>query len=122
MVFGEKLVELPVVKATEFQRQTAQRPNQRELRGDDVNDEAEPHLPGEREAMFGFALHRRQRLAGEEQIRVQIIAREGCRRDVSDPVRHLERAMQQITASPYVLHPADGENRKGKRGPRLEAL
>ena len=70
MVFDAKLIELPVVKATEFQRQAAQHPNQRELRSDDVNDKAEPRLLGVREAVFGFALHLVQRLAGEEQVRV----------------------------------------------------
>ena len=63
----------PVVKATEFRRQAAQHPNQRELRGDDVNDKAEPRLLGEREAVFGFGLHLRQRLAGEEKVRVEIV-------------------------------------------------
>ncbi len=72
------LIELPVVKATKFRRQAAEHPNQRELRGDDVNDKAEPRLLGEREAVFGFALHLRQRLAGEEKVRVQMIARVGC--------------------------------------------
>ena len=40
MLFDEKLIELPVVKAAEFRRQAAEHPNQRELRGDEVNDNA----------------------------------------------------------------------------------
>ncbi len=64
------LIELPVVQATECRRQAAQHPNQRELRGDEVNDKAEPRLLGEREALYGFPLQFRQRLAGEEQVRV----------------------------------------------------
>ena len=76
--FDLKLIELPVVQAAESRRQAAQHPNQRELRGDEVNDKAEPRLLGERQAPFGFRLHVRQRLAGEEQVRVQVSRR--CRR------------------------------------------
>ena len=63
-------MELPVVKATKFECKAAEHPNQCELRGDDFDDKAEPRLFDEREATFGFALHLRQRLAGEEQVRV----------------------------------------------------
>ncbi|CAB3810393.1 hypothetical protein LMG28614_07268 [Paraburkholderia ultramafica] len=66
MVFDAKFIELPVVKATEFQRQAAQHPDQRELRGDEVNDTAESRLFGECEATRCFALHLGQRLAGKE--------------------------------------------------------
>src|SRR3954453_14185382 len=72
MGFSAKFIELPVVKAAERRRQAAKRPYQRELCGDKVNDETEPHLPGVRQAVFGFALHLAQRLAGEEQVRVEV--------------------------------------------------
>jgi hypothetical protein len=41
-----------------------------ELHCDVMNDKAEPRLPGEHEAMFGFPLHLEQRLASEEKVRV----------------------------------------------------
>ena len=121
-LFDMKLIELPVVKATECRRQAAQHPNERELRGDDVNDKAEPRLLGEREAMFGFCLHLRQRLAGEEQVRVQILARVGAIREVADPVRRFERAAQQITAGPHMFRPAHDINREVQIRARLEAF
>jgi hypothetical protein len=122
VVFGTKLIELPVVKATEFQRQAAECSYQRELRGDGVNDKAEPRLLGEREAMFGFSLHLRKRLASEEKVRVEIVARVGCIREVSDLVRRFERAAQQITASPHVFHPRHDVKREAKIRARLEAF
>ena len=66
------LIEPPVVKETKFRCQAAEHPNQRELRGDDVNDKAVSCLLGECVAVLGFALHLRQRLPGEEKTRVQI--------------------------------------------------
>jgi hypothetical protein len=74
MGFHAKLIELPVIKASEYWRQAAEHPNQRQLRRDDVNDQSEPRLLGEREAVFGFALHLWQWLTGKEKIRVQIVA------------------------------------------------
>ena len=122
MVLGAKLIELSVVKATEFQRQAAEHSNQRELRCDEVNDKAEPGLLGVREAVFGFALHLRQRLAGEEKVRVEIAARVGRIHEISDPVCRCERVAQQITATPHVLHPEHDENREAIIRARLEAF
>jgi hypothetical protein len=121
-VFGVELIELPVVKATEFRRQATEHSNQRELGGDEVNDKAETRLFSERQAMFGFGLHLGQRLAGEEQVRVEIVTRVSSKREVSDPVRRFERAAQQITASPHVFHPKYDKSREAKIGGRLEAL
>src|SRR5947209_6360083 len=71
MGFGAKFIELPVVKTAKRRRQATQHPDQRELRGDDVDDKAEPRLLGELEAIFGFPLHLRKRLAREKQPRVK---------------------------------------------------
>jgi len=119
---GAKLIEMPVVKATELRRQAAERSDQREFRGDEVNDSAEPRLLGESKAVFGFALHLGQRFAGEEKGHVQSVAREGSVYEVSDPVRRLESASQQITAVPHVFHPGHDETRESFTGARLEAL
>jgi hypothetical protein len=97
-------------------------PDQRDLRGDEVDDKAEPRLLGEGEALFGFALHFRQRLAGEEQVRVQVLARISSIGEISDPVRRLERAAHQIAADPHVLRPAHDINREVEIRARLEAL
>ena len=50
-------VKLLIVKATEIRRQAAERPDERELRGDDVIGETEPDLLRKLETTLGFALH-----------------------------------------------------------------
>ena len=72
-----KLIKLSIVEAAEFRRQAAQRPDQPELRGDEVNAKREPRLLRKREAMLGFALHLNQRVARGEEVRVQLIAAVG---------------------------------------------
>ena len=69
MVFHPKLFHLPIVETTEFRRQAAKRPNERELRRGDVNDEAEARFPLKRETIFGFALHLRELIPRREKIR-----------------------------------------------------
>ena len=67
-----KLVKLLIVEGAECRRQAAERPDQPELRGDDVNDKTEPRLLRERETMLGFALHLGERIARREKVRVQM--------------------------------------------------
>src|SRR3984885_9049858 len=122
MLFNAKLIELSAVKAAEFRRQAAEHPNQRELRSDDVNDKAEPRLLGEREAMFNFVLHVGQRLAGEEQGRVEVVAGKGSKSEVSDLARRFERVAQQVTASPHMLRSAHDVMREAMIAPRLKAF
>src|SRR3984885_3641350 len=122
MTFHLKLIELPVVKATKLQRQAAEHSNKRESCGGVDNHSAEVRLRGEREALFGVALHLRQWLAGEEKGRVQIRARVDRMHEVAAPVRRLERTEQQITAGPYVFHPTRDKTREDIIGPRFEAF
>ena len=49
-----------VVEGAEFRRQAAEGPDKPELRGDDVNDETEPHLLRKLETVLGFTLRPRQ--------------------------------------------------------------
>ena len=63
-----------IVEGAEFRRQPAQRPDQPELRGDDVNDRPEPRLLRECEAMLGFALHLGERIARREKVRDSDVA------------------------------------------------
>src|SRR5580700_2277146 len=122
MVFRASFTDLSAVKAAELWRQPAQHPNQRELRCDVMNDKAESRPFGEFEAAFRFYLHFRQRLAGKEKIRVQVIARVSCVHKVSVPDRRLESAAQQVTASPNVCHPRYDENGETMISARLETL
>src|ERR1700722_7138641 len=122
MVFGAKLIELFIVKTAEFRREAAERSYQSELRCDGVDDKAEPRLFGERKAMLGLALHFMQRLPCEEQARIQIVARVGPIHEITDPVRHFERAAKQIEAGPYVFHPAQHKVGETNIRARLEAF
>ena len=87
MALEPQLVELLIVKRAEFRRQAAQRPDQPELRGDDVDDETEPHLLRKRETMLGFALHLDERIARREKVRIRLIAAVGRKSEVADLVR-----------------------------------
>jgi len=73
MSFHLKLIELPIVKATEFERRAAEHPNQCELCGDDIDDEAEPRLLDECDATFGFACTFRQRLPAKSRSEFRVL-------------------------------------------------
>ena len=66
------LVELRVVEGAEVRRQSTKRPDQPELRGDDVDDETEPRLLRKFEPILGFALHLDERISRREKVRVQV--------------------------------------------------
>src|SRR5208282_1306415 len=68
MALESKLIKLPIVKGAEVRVQPAKRPNQRELRGDDVNDETEPRLLGKCETILHFALHLVEWIARREKV------------------------------------------------------
>ena len=105
MALEPKLVKLRVVEGAECRRQAPERPDQPELRGDAVNDEPEPRLLREGEAMLGFAFHLGQRIARHKKVRVQLVAAVGGVNEVADLVRRLECAAQQIAASPDMSRP-----------------
>src|SRR5919197_4299570 len=117
-----KLVKLLVIKGAERRRQAAQRSDEPELRGNDVNDETEPHLLRKRETMFGLTLHLDERIARREKERVHCIG--GIRRisKIADLVGGAERATHQITAGPDVPGPYTDEGSQEHIGPGLEAL
>src|SRR6202162_1750663 len=109
MALYPTLIKLLIVEAAEGRRQTAQRPDQPELRYDGVNDKPEPRLLREREAMFGFAFHLGKRIARREKVRVQFVAAIGGVSEVADLVCLLERAAHQIAASPDMFRPGQND-------------
>src|SRR5260221_14532078 len=68
MVFHPRLIHIPMIEAAEFRSQAAERPNERKLRRDDVNDKAEAYLSHKRERLLGFTLHVRKLFARREKI------------------------------------------------------
>ena len=73
MALEPKLIKLPIVKGAEFRRQATEGPDKPELRGNEVNDETEPHLLGKLEAMLGFTLHLNERISRRQKVRVQVV-------------------------------------------------
>ena len=65
------LVEPGIVEAAECRRQSAKRPDQLELCGDEVDDETEPRLAREVEPDLGLALHLGERIAAGEELRIR---------------------------------------------------
>ena len=57
MTFELELLNLSAIEATKSRRQAAERLNQYELCGDEVNDEAESSLLCKHQSMLGFLLH-----------------------------------------------------------------
>src|ERR1700746_3734417 len=114
------LIKVLIVKRAEFRRHTAQRPDQPELGGDEVNDKPEPRVPREREATLGFAFHLGKRIACREKVRVQFVAAVGGVSEVADLVCRLERAAHQIAASPDMFRPGQNDIAKVHIDPGLE--
>ena len=70
--------------------------------------------------MLGFALHLGQRIARREQVRGQFVAAIGGVSEVADLVGRLERAAQQIAASPDMSRPRQNDVAKIHIDPGLE--
>src|SRR5258705_9455094 len=98
MVFEAAFIELLTVERSECRCLATKRPDQLELRGDDLDDETEPRLLRELEAPFGLTLRVCQRISSGEKVGVQIVAAVRGKRQVAGPVRDVERAAHQITA------------------------
>jgi len=119
-VLDANLVELLVVEGAECRRQAAQRPNEAELSGDGVNDEPEPHLLRERQALLGFAFGLGKRIARREKVRVQLVAAVGGVGEVAHLVCRLERAAHQVAAGPDMPGPGHDAVAEFHVGPGLE--
>src|SRR5229473_8615644 len=115
------LVKLLIVKGAELPRQPAERPDEPELRGDQVDDQAKPHLPRKREAIVEFALCLDERIARRQHIRVQLLVAVGRVGQIADPVCSLERTPQEIAATLDVSRPRDDEAAEDQAGSGLEA-
>ena len=123
MVFEAAFIELLLtVERSECGCQATKRPDQLELRGDDLDDEAEPRLLRKLEAPFGLTLRVCQRIAGCEKIRVQIVAAVRGKREVAGLVRDIERAAHQVTAGANVPRPRHDEIAERHVGSGLVAL
>src|SRR5436309_13648662 len=119
MAFEAAFIELLTVERSECRCQATKRPDQLELRGDDLDDEAEPRLPRKLEAPFGLTLRACQRISSCEKIRVQIAAAVRGKREGAGPVRDIERAAHKRTAGAHVPGPWQDEVGERRVGPGL---
>src|SRR5687767_10284349 len=90
MTLQPLLVALDVVEAAECRRETAKRPDQLELCGDEVDNETEPRLAREVEPVLGLALHLGERITAGEELRDQAVAAKGRVGEVSGLLRRVE--------------------------------
>src|SRR5215813_5863769 len=111
-----QLIELPILKATKRPCQATQRPDQRQLRGDDVNVGTKTRSLRKREAMLGFTLRFNKRIARREQVRVHDVAAVRRHSEVTGLRRDLERATQEITGLSDRSRPGHDET-EGLQGP-----
>src|SRR6516164_254805 len=93
MMLHLKLIQAPVVEAAEFRRQAAERPNECELRRENVCDEAETRPAGGLEITFSFRLQIVQRGSRCETQRDQVGLTEGFVHQVASFPSQIERAL-----------------------------
>src|SRR5882724_6949721 len=122
MALELKLIEPLIVEGAECRRQATERPDQPELRGDDVNDETEPGLLRKLEAILGFTLHLDERISRRQKVRVQVVAAVRRKTEVANLVRSLERPMYQVSTNPDMFGPWHDVTSKSQIGPGLESL
>src|SRR5215469_899830 len=122
MALEPQFIKLSIVKGAEFQRQASEGLDKPELRGDEVNHEAEPRLLRKLEAMLAFTLRLSQRVSRGQKICVQMIKAVRRKSEVTDFVRSLERASDQSTAGPDMFCPWHNHTCEAHVGPALEAL
>src|SRR5260370_1800600 len=85
MVLEAALVELRIIEGLEVRCQSTEHPDQSVLRGNDVADETEPHLPHEFERALDLVLDVSERIPGREKIGVQVVAAIGCISKIPPP-------------------------------------
>src|SRR5258708_14912494 len=121
MVFHPRLIHIPIVEAPEFRGQAAERPNERKLRRDDVNDKAEAYFPRKRERILGFTLHlcklfpRREKITDKEAT----ASRPG---KVTHFVRDVKGATDEIATGADMSRPGQDDIAENRIHARAEAL
>src|ERR1700722_8312974 len=122
MEFHPRLIHNPIIEAAEFRGQAAERPNERKLRRDYVNDKPEAYLPQKRERILGFTLHLRKLFPRREKIRDQAataISRPG---KVTHFVRGIKGATYEVATGPDMSRPGHDDTSENRIHTRAEAL
>src|SRR5262245_37634980 len=98
MVLELGFVKPLIVKGTEFWREAAKGSDQPQLRFDDIYDKTELRCLCEFKAIFGFTLHRLERIARREEVGIEVHTAVRGEHEISDGVRSIETLLQQLTA------------------------
>src|SRR3984957_15102943 len=123
MVFHPRLIQIPIIEAAEFRGQAAERPNERKLRRDEVNDQAVAYLSQKRERILGLTLHVHKLFARREKI-TDKEATGGRPGKVTHFVRGIEGATYEIATGPDMSRPEHddiSENRINTRPASLQS-
>src|SRR5260370_19041079 len=94
MVLEAALVELRIIEGLEVRCQSTEHPDQSVLRGNDVADETEPHLPHELERALDLVLDVSKWIPGGEKIGVHVVAAIDRISKVPDALRRVDRTTQ----------------------------
>src|SRR6266849_7585116 len=121
MVFHPRLIHIPIIEAAEFRGQAAERPNERKLRREDVNDKAEAYFPRKRERILGFTLHLRKLFPRSEKItdKEATASRPG---KVTYFVRDIKGATYEVATGPDMSRPGHDDVSENRIHTRAEAL
>src|SRR6202140_470126 len=113
MLLEAALVELRIIEGVEVRCKSTERPDESVLRGNEVADETEPHLPHEFECFLDLVRDFTERISGGEKIGIQVGAAIRCISKVSGVLRRVESAPQENPTGRQVLRPVrdvDGED------------
>jgi hypothetical protein len=122
MTLQPLLVALDVVEAAECRRETAKRPDQLELCGDEVDNETEPRLAREVEPVLGLALHLGERITAGEELRDQAVAAKGRVGEVSGLLRRVEGVPRGRAVRPGMPYRGIREVSESQVDPGLQAV
>src|ERR1700730_6357 len=121
MVFHPRLSHISIIEAAEFRGQAAERPNERKLRRDDVDDKAEAYLSLKRERILGLTLHAHKRLARREKIADKEAAASRPPGKVTHLVRGVKGATYEIATGPDMSRPGHDDISENRIHTRAEA-
>src|SRR6266478_7813812 len=122
MVFHPRLIHIPAIEAAEFRGQAAERPNERKLRRDDVNDKAEAYLSQKRERILGFTLNLRKLFARREKITDKDTTASRRPGKVTHFVRSIKGATYESATGPDMSRPGHDDTSENRIHTRAEAL
>src|ERR1700751_3281282 len=103
MTFEPALNKLTIIEAAELGCQASKHPNQVELSGYRIDDEAKPSPLCKLEAILGFSMCVDQWISCGEQIGVQTEAAISSKGEVADPVGSIKGSKYQVSGGSDML-------------------